>query len=70
MRVYLAVAQGCRHRALSVGIVQVDEDASSMQPYEATRLPLVFYEKGYDFRKVRLSSRPIPVPADSIMDNS
>ena len=36
-----------------------------MHPYEGTRVPLVYYEKGYDFRKVRLSSRPIPIPADT-----
>jgi hypothetical protein len=36
-----------------------------MHPYETTRLPLIYYEKGYDFRKVRLSSRPIPIPADT-----
>jgi Bacteriophage lambda head decoration protein D len=34
-----------------------------MHPYETARLPLVYYEKGFDFRKVRLSSRPIPIPA-------
>ena len=28
-----------------------------MHPYEATRVPLVYYEKGYDFRKLRLSSQ-------------
>ena len=47
------------------GIVQVDEEASSMHPHEAAGVPLIYYEKGYDFRKVRLSSRPIPIPADT-----
>ena len=47
------------------GVVQVSEDESSMNALEGTRIPLVFYEKGYDFRKVRLSSRPIPIPADT-----
>ena len=32
---------------------------------KAARLPLVYYEKGYDFRKVRLSSRPVPIPGDT-----
>ena len=56
----LVAASGLQGTLAYAGIVQVDDDGSSMQPYEATRLPLVYYEKGYDFRKVRLSSRPIP----------
>ena len=61
----LVAASGLQGPVAYAGIVQVDEDGKGMQPYEATRLPLVYYEKGYDFRKVRLSSRPIPVPADT-----
>ena len=61
----LVAASGLQGTLAYAGIVQVDEEASSMQPYEATRVPLVYYEKGYDFRKVRLSSRPIPIPADT-----
>ncbi len=61
----LVAASGLQGTLAYAGIVQVDEEASSMHPYETTRLPLVFYEKGYDFRKVRLSSRPIPIPADT-----
>ena len=56
----LVAASGLQGTLAYAGIVQVDEDGNGMQPYEATRLPLVYYEKGYDFRKVRLSSRPIP----------
>jgi hypothetical protein len=58
-------ASGLQGTLAYAGIVQVDEEASSMRPYETSRLPLVYYEKGYDFRKVRLSSRPIPIPADT-----
>ena len=61
----LVAASGLQGTLAYAGIVQVDEEASSMHPYETTRLPLVFYEKGFDFRKVRLSSRPIPIPADT-----
>jgi hypothetical protein len=61
----LVAASGLQGTLAYSGIVQVDEAESSMQPYETTRLPLIYYEKGYDFRKVRLSSRPIPVPADT-----
>ena len=61
----LVAASGLQGTLAYAGIVQVDEEASSMHPYETTRLPLVYYEKGFDFRKVRLSSRPIPIPADT-----
>ena len=61
----LVAASGLQGTLAYAGIVQVDEEASSMHPYEATRVPLVYYEKGYDFRKLRLSSRPIPIPADT-----
>ena len=61
----LVAASGLQGTLAYAGIVQVDEAEDSMHPYEGTRIPLVFYEKGYDFRKVRLSSRPIPVPSDT-----
>jgi hypothetical protein len=61
----LVAASGLQGTLAYAGIVQVDEEEGSMHPYETARLPLVFYEKGYDFRKVRLSSRPIPIPADT-----
>ena len=52
----LVAASGLQGTLAYAGIVQVDEEESSMHPYEATRVPLVYYEKGYDFRKLRLSS--------------
>ena len=61
----LVAASGLQSTLCYAGIVQVDEEASSMHPYEAPRVPLIYYEKGFDFRKVRLSSRPIPVPSDT-----
>ena len=61
----LVAATGLQGTLAYAGIVQVDEGENSMHPYEGTRIPLVYYEKGYDFRKVRLSSRPIPIPADT-----
>ncbi len=42
----LVAASGLQGTLAYAGIVQVDEDASSMQPYEGTRIPLVYYEKG------------------------
>jgi hypothetical protein len=61
----LVAASGLQGTLAYAGIVQVDESEGSMHPYEGARLPLVYYEKGFDFRKVRLSSRPIPIPADT-----
>ena len=61
----LVAASGLQGTLAYGGIVQVSEEETSMHPYEGTRVPLVYYEKGYDFRKMRLSSRPIPIPADT-----
>jgi hypothetical protein len=61
----LVAASGLQGTLAYAGIVQVDEQENSMHPYEGTRVPLVFYEKGFDFRKLRLSSRPIPIPSDT-----
>jgi hypothetical protein len=61
----LVAASGLQGTLAYAGVVQVSEDESSMNALEGARIPLVFYEKGYDFRKVRLSSRPIPIPADT-----
>jgi hypothetical protein len=61
----LVAASGLQGTLAYAGIVQVDEGESRMVPYEAARLPLVYYEKGFDFRKVRLSSRPVPIPGDT-----
>ena len=61
----LVAASGLQGTLAYSAVVQVNEDESSMTALEGTRIPLVFHEKGYDFRKVRLSSRPIPIPADT-----
>jgi Phage major capsid protein E len=61
----LVAASGLQGTLAYAGVVQVSEHESSMNALEGARIPLVFYEKGYDFRKVRLSSRPIPIPADT-----
>jgi hypothetical protein len=46
------------------GIAQVDSDERSIRVYEGKRIPLVSYEALEDYRKFRLSSRPVPVPRD------
>jgi Phage major capsid protein E len=59
----LLAASGVQGTLSYAGIVQVDENEESMQALEGTRIPLVWYEKGEDYRKVRLSSHPAPIPA-------
>lgn len=44
------------------GVAQVDQDERTLQVYEGTRIPLISYEALEDYRKFRLSSRPVPVP--------
>lgn len=44
------------------GIAQVDAAESGLKVYAARRVPVVAYEALEDYRKFRLSSRPIPVP--------
>ena len=61
----LVAASGLQGTVAYSAVVQVDEAENSMQPYEGKRIPLAYYEKGFDFRKLRLSSRPIPIPADT-----
>ena len=44
------------------GVGQVDQSESSLRVYAGRRIPIITYEALEDYRKFRLSSRPIPVP--------
>ena len=44
------------------GIAQVDAAESSLSVYAGRRVPVVVHEALEDYRKFRLSSRPVPVP--------
>jgi hypothetical protein len=46
-------------------VAQVNQDGTGMQPIEGRRIPLVFWDKEEDYRRLRLSSRPVPVPANT-----
>ena len=61
----LVAASGLQGTLAYAAVSQVNAEENSMKAYEGARVPLVFYEAGFDFRKVRLSSRPIPIPADT-----
>jgi hypothetical protein len=62
----LVAASGVQGTLSFAGVVQVDNDETRMEALEGTRIPLVWYEKGEDYRKLRLSSRPAPVPAAGV----
>ena len=44
------------------GIAQVDAAENSLNIYASRRVPVVAFEALEDYRKFRLSSRPVPVP--------
>ena len=46
------------------GIAQVDEKESGLNVFASRRVPVVAFEALEDYRKFRLSSRPVPVPAN------
>jgi hypothetical protein len=48
------------------GISQVNEDGHGMQVYAGWRIPLIYWDQsGEDYRRLRLSSRPIPIPGNT-----
>jgi hypothetical protein len=54
------------------GIAQVDQTESSLNVFAGRRVPIMAFEALEDYRKFRLSSRPVPVPQNlaawSILD--
>jgi Phage major capsid protein E len=44
------------------GVAQVDAAETGLRVFAARRVPVVAYESLEDYRKFRLSSRPVPVP--------
>jgi hypothetical protein len=48
------------------GISQVNEDGHGMQVYAGRRIPLIYWDQsGEDDRRLRLSSRSIPIPGNT-----
>jgi hypothetical protein len=48
------------------GIAQANDDGNGMQVYAGRRVPLVYWDQsGEDYRRLRLSSRPIPIPGNT-----
>jgi hypothetical protein len=46
------------------GVVQANNEESALEVYEGRRVPCISIEKMEDYRKLRVSSRPVPVPRD------
>jgi hypothetical protein len=53
--------RGCMSYA---GVAQGDPSTQQLEVNEGTRIPLVWLPENEDIRKVRLSSRPCPIPPD------
>ena len=61
----LVAATGIQNVMAYAGISQTSDDATGMQVYEGRRIPLVYWDpSGEDYRRLRLSSRPIPIPGN------
>jgi hypothetical protein len=62
----LVAASGIQSTMAYVAVAQVNSDGTGMEPIEGRRIPLVYWDtSGEDYRRFRLSSRPIPVPANT-----
>jgi hypothetical protein len=62
----LVASTAIRHKAVYAGVPQVEPGTKTMSVYKGTRVPQVFYSEEDDCRYFRLTSRPIPVPADML----
>jgi Phage major capsid protein E len=62
----LVAASGIQSTMAYAAVAQVNSEGTGMEPIEGRRIPLVFWDtSGEDYRRFRLSSRPIPVPANT-----
>ena len=61
----LGAATGIQNVMAYAGISHTNDDATGMQVYEGRRIPLVYWDpSGEDYRRLRLSSRPVPIPGN------
>ena len=59
----LVAATGIQNVMAYAGVAQASD--GGMQVYEGRRIPLVYWDpSGEDYRRLRLSSRPIPIPGN------
>jgi Phage major capsid protein E len=62
----LVASTAIKHKIGYGGVSQVEPGSRRMNIYEGTRVPQVFYSEEDDCRYFRLTSRPVPVPADML----
>ena len=62
----LVAATGVQGTMAYAGVAQANEDGKGMQVYSGRRIPFVYWDtSGEDYRRLRLSSRPIPIPGNT-----
>ena len=62
----LVAATGVQGTMAYAGIAQTNDDATGMTVYAGRRVPLVYWDpSGEDYRRLRLSSRPVPIPGNT-----
>ena len=62
----LVAATGVQGVMAYAGIAQANDDGKGMQVYAGRRVPLIYWDtSGEDYRRLRLSSRPIPIPGNT-----
>jgi hypothetical protein len=59
----LIAASGSQNTMAYAGVPQAEDD--HMVVFEGRRIPLVYFDKGEDYRKLRLSSRPVPISGNT-----
>jgi hypothetical protein len=59
----LIAASGSQNTMAYAGVPQAEDD--HMDVFEGRRIPLVYFDKGEDYRKLRLSSRPVPISGNT-----
>jgi hypothetical protein len=62
----LLATTGIRHKVGYAGVSQVDPQSRKMDVFEGTRVPQISYDEQTDSRLFRLTSRPLPIPADML----
>jgi hypothetical protein len=62
----LVASTGVQGMMAYAGVAQVSEDGHGMEVYSGRRIPLVYWDTSKeDHRRLRLSSRPIPIPGNT-----
>jgi hypothetical protein len=61
----LVAASGSQNTMAYAGVPQTNNEASALEVYEGRRIPQVSFAPGEDYRRLRLSSRPVPIPGNT-----